>query len=122
MFRVIRLLLLLAATLLLASCGRSTPSWNLSSGPSASVNPSGSAMNVVLKWNAVAAPNLTYRVYYGTASRSYLQPAGQGLKSATNTYTVTGLASAARYYFAVTTTDSQGNESALSSEVFVDIP
>jgi len=122
MLRVIRLLVLLAAASLLASCGRSTPSWNSSSGPSASVNPSGSGMNVVLTWDPVAAPNLTYRVYYGTGSRSYLQPPGQGLKSATNTYTVSGLTGAGRYYFAVTTTDPKGNESGLSSEVSVDIP
>jgi len=78
---------------------------------------------VSLAWDAVTAPNLIgYRVYYGTASRTYLQPAGQGLISPTNTFTVIGLTGGTRYFFAVTATDSLGNESGFSNEVFADVP
>jgi chitodextrinase len=78
-----------------------------------------------LAWNAVAAGNLSgYRVYYGTAPGTYLQPKGAGLPVAANvtTFTVTGLSSGTRYYFAVTAFDALNNESVYSSEVIKDIP
>jgi chitodextrinase len=76
-----------------------------------------------LGWDAVTAPNLTgYRVYYGTGSGNYIQAVGQGLASTTTTFTVSGLTSGTRYFFAVTATDSLGNESPFSNEVFKDIP
>jgi chitodextrinase len=78
---------------------------------------------VNLAWDAVTAPNLIgYRVYYGTAPRTYVQPIGQGLISATNTFTAIGLTGGTRYFFAVTATDSLGNESGFSNEVFADVP
>jgi fibronectin type 3 domain-containing protein len=58
-----------------------------------------------------------YRVYWGTASRSYGQAAGTGTPVGTVAgYTVTGLPLGATYYFALTTVDAVGNESALSAE------
>ena len=77
-----------------------------------------------LAWDAVTAPNLSgYRVYFGTAPGTYLQAPGQGISVGNVTvYTVTGLASGRRYYFAVTDFDTLGTESSYSNEVFKDIP
>jgi chitodextrinase len=77
-----------------------------------------------LAWDAVTAPNLSgYRVYFGTAPGTYLQALGQGVSVGNvTTYTVTGLASGGRYYFAVTDFDTLGKESSYSNEVFKDIP
>lgn len=73
----------------------------------------------VLSWDPVTAINLSgYRVYYGTASGTYLQPLGQGINvGSVTTYTVTGLSSGTTYYFTVTSVDTSGNESAFSTEV-----
>ena len=115
MSRVVRFLLPLATVVLIASCGRSA----VSSAPSAVLTNGG----VRLEWNPVTGQNVAgYRVYYGTASGIYLQPAGQGLASTATTYTVTGLAGAHRYFFAVTATNSLGKESGYSNEVFLDLP
>ena len=77
-----------------------------------------------LTWDAVTAPNVSgYRVYFGTAPRTYLQSVGQGISVGNvTTYTITGLASGTRYYFAVTDFDTLGMESSYSNEVFKDIP
>jgi chitodextrinase len=80
--------------------------------------------SVTLEWDPVTVGNLAgYRVYYGTAPRSYLQPAGQGLNAGTSTtFTVNGLSSGTRYYFAVTARDTSNSESAYSNEIFRDMP
>jgi fibronectin type 3 domain-containing protein len=57
-----------------------------------------------------------YRVYYGTASRSYGQALGGGIFTKTPSYTVSNLASGATYYFAVTAVDAAGVESEYSTE------
>jgi hypothetical protein len=44
------------------------------------------------------------------------------LISPTNAFTAIGLTGGTRYFFAVTATDSLGNESGLSNEVFADVP
>lgn len=112
---VVRLLLALATVALIASCGRSP----VSAAPSAVLTNGG----VRLDWNPVTEPNVNgYRVYYGTATRTYLQPFGQGLVSTATTYTVTDLAGGHGYFFAVTATNSLGKESGYSNEVFVAIP
>jgi fibronectin type III domain protein len=117
MLRVIRLLLPFATVALIASCGKSPVT--ASSKPSAVPTNGG----VQLQWNPVPDQNVTgYRVYYGTASRSYLQPYGQGLASTATALTVTDLAGARRYFFAVTATNSLGKESGYSDEVFADVP
>ena len=77
-----------------------------------------------LEWDAVTFPTLSgYRVYYGTAPGSYQQPPGAGVDvgNVTN-FTVAGLGSGTRYYFAVTAYDGSNNESGYSNEVFKDIP
>lgn len=68
-----------------------------------------------LGWNASTSPTVvSYRLYYGTASRSY----GNSLSVGNNTsYSFTGqLTAGTRYYFAVTAVDAQGNESTYSNE------
>lgn len=78
----------------------------------------------ILSWGASMESDLSgYRVYYGTASGSYLQSRGQGIDVGnTTTYTITGLNSGVRYYFVMTAYDYAGNESVYSDEVFKDIP
>jgi hypothetical protein len=74
----------------------------------------------VLTWDPVSDPNARYRVYYGTTSGTYLQPARAGLDAAAaTTYTVTNLTSGTTYYFAVTAYDLSisVNESNPSNEV-----
>ena len=77
-----------------------------------------------LAWDAVSHPSLSgYRVYFGTASGTYLQPPGQGINVGNVTsFTVPGLSSGIRYFFAVTAFDTSNNESTYSNEVFKDIP
>jgi len=80
------------------------------------------ATTATLMWDAATAAT-GYRVYYGTAPGVYLQALGQGFSVGNVlTYTVTGLSSGTRYYFAVTAVDTLGNESGYSNEVFKDIP
>ena len=75
----------------------------------------------VLDWDPVSDPNLAgYRVYYGTAPGTYLQPHGEGLDAAAaTTYTVTNLHSGTTYYFATTAYDMSipVKESFFSNEV-----
>jgi chitodextrinase len=77
-----------------------------------------------LAWDAVIHPSLSgYRVYFGTASGTYAQTAGNGVDAGTATiHTITGLSSGTRYYFAVKAYDALNNESTFSNEVFKDIP
>ena len=114
--RAIHLLLPLATAALIAACDKSPVT---SSAPSAVVTDGA----VHLEWNTVPEQNVNgYRVYYGTASRTYLQPVGQGVVSTGTSYTVTGLAGSRRYFFAVTATNTLGKESGFSDEIFVDLP
>ncbi|MHB8535777.1 MAG: fibronectin type III domain-containing protein, partial [Sulfuricaulis sp.] len=64
-----------------------------------------------------------YRLYYGTATGKYQQAYGQGISVGNvTTYTLLGLSSGTRYYFAVTAIDNLGNESVYSNEAFKDVP
>ena len=64
-----------------------------------------------------------YRIYYGTSAGTYDQPLGLGLEvGKVTTFTVTGLSSGKRYYFAATAVDIANNESAFSNEVVKDVP
>jgi len=79
----------------------------------------GSAATTTLSWDPVVAdPTLAgYRIYYGIASKTYLQPVGQGLVVGNvTTYTLSGLDPATTYYFAVTAYDHSGNEGVFSNE------
>jgi chitodextrinase len=65
--------------------------------------------------------NLSWSV--STAPRTYFQPFGQGIHAGNaTTYTITGLASGIRYYFALTAIGASNNESSYSNEVFKVIP
>ncbi len=76
------------------------------------------AGDVTLEWDPNTETDLAgYKIYYGTASRSYSAPISLGLQSS---YTITGLA-AGTYYFAVTAFNQDGLESAFSNEVFTTI-
>jgi hypothetical protein len=58
-----------------------------------------------------------YRVYYGVSSRFYQQSLSAGVWAGnTAAFNATGLQKGVTYYFAVTTVDSLGNESAYSNE------
>ncbi len=75
------------------------------------------AAQIRLAWDANSEPDLAgYKVYYGTASRSYGTPINVGNVT---TYTVTGLTTGQTYYLAVTAYDnaSPANESTYSTEV-----
>lgn len=72
------------------------------------------AANVRLRWDASVSPGVTgYKVYFGTVSGTYGTPVKIG--NVTD-YVVTGLADGT-WYFAVTATDDNGNESGFSNEV-----
>lgn len=59
-----------------------------------------------------------YRVYYGTASGSYLQSRGAGADAGGSTsFTIPNLRAGTTYYIAVTSYDNAGNESSYSGEV-----
>ena len=75
--------------------------------------------SATLQWEAVSASDLAgYRVYFGTVPGTYTQARGQGVDAGTGTsFTVGNLQSGITYYFAVTSYDVAGNESAYSSEV-----
>ena len=100
---------------------------NQSSAASASVTtapPPQANGSADLAWDPVVDPNLSgYRVYYGNAPGTYLQPLGQGVAAGNvTTFSVAGLTNGIRYYFAVTSTDTLGHESGYSNEVFKDVP
>jgi len=78
------------------------------------------AQSVTLEWDANTESDLAgYKVYYGTASRTYGTPITLGKVT---TYTVTGLTPGTTYYFAVTAYNTAGLESGYSNEVFATIP
>jgi hypothetical protein len=112
--------------LFLAACGGGGDASG-SASPAVAVTPSSPTTvsnAATLAWDPpAAATNLSgYRLYYGTAPGTYLQPYGQGISVGNvTTYTLMGLSSGTRYYFAVTTFDSSGNESTYSNEAFKDI-
>jgi hypothetical protein len=73
------------------------------------------AGSATLHWQANTESDLAgYRVYYGTSSRSYGPPVPVGNVTS---YRIDNLKPGSTYYFAVTATDSFGNESGYSQEV-----
>jgi hypothetical protein len=72
-----------------------------------------------VQWEAVSASDLAgYRVYFGTSPGSYAQARGTGVNAgSTASLTVSNLQPGVIYYFAVTSYDMSGNESAYSAEV-----
>ena len=77
----------------------------------------------MLQWSASSDSRVVgYRVYWGTASRSY-QTRGTGAPANGGTSHVVGnLTSGRTYYFAVTAYDNAGSESAFSAEASKAIP
>ena len=79
-----------------------------------------SAASVTLAWNPSTDPTVAgYNVYYGGASATYTNEISAG--NVTN-ITVSGLVPGATYYFAATTYNTAGMESALSSEASYQVP
>lgn len=73
-----------------------------------------------LSWSPNTETDLAgYKVYYGTATKTYGLPIDVGKVT---TYTVTGLTDQTTYYFAVTAYDLAGNESGFSTEAFGTVP
>jgi hypothetical protein len=73
------------------------------------------AAQVSLAWNPSASINVAgYRVYYGTASRSYQFTNDAGNSTTT---TISNLQEGTPYYFSVTAYDPTGVESSYSNEV-----
>jgi hypothetical protein len=77
---------------------------------------------IALAWDANLQANVAgYKLYYGTASRSYPDSVDTGslAPSAGGTvrYTITGLAPGQIYYIAATAYDASKAESNLSNEV-----
>jgi chitodextrinase len=95
----------------------------ISTAASATTQAAGSD-TTTLAWDASTATNLSgYRIYYGTAPGTYFQSRGKGVDVGNvTTYTIAGLSSGTRYYFAATAYDTSNNESAFSNEVFKDMP
>jgi pyruvate/2-oxoglutarate dehydrogenase complex dihydrolipoamide acyltransferase (E2) component len=77
-----------------------------------------------LGWTASSAAGVAgYRVYWGTAPRTYQQALGSGIAAGTATsFVVRDLPAGKTYYFAVTAYDGSGNESAFSAEASKSIP
>ncbi len=84
------------------------------------VLPAAATQSVTLAWVPSADPAVAgFRIYYGAASRAYTNYLVLG--NVTNA-TITGLADATTYYFAATTYDNAGNQSAFSAEVVYTTP
>ncbi|HUU71603.1 MAG TPA: fibronectin type III domain-containing protein [Burkholderiales bacterium] len=115
--------MLAAIAMSLAACGGGGSDPALAVSPDESLSQPAPPGTAILAWDAVTHPDLSgYRVYYGTASGQYLQAPGHGISVGNvTTQTLTGLSSATRYYFTVTSVDTSGNESGFSNEVFKDI-
>ena len=78
------------------------------------------AQQVTLVWDPNTETDLGgYRVYSGTASRTY--PNVTDVGNCTNC-TITGLVAGSTYYFAVTALDTAGNESGYSNEATYTTP
>lgn len=94
---------------------------NCTGGNDASVSADNSLVRTaILTWDPVTAVDLAaYRVYYGTASGTYLQPPGQGINVGTaTTHSFTTLNGPGRYFFVVTSYYASGIESNYSNEVY----
>ncbi len=78
------------------------------------------AQQVNLAWNTNTETDLqSYKVYGGTASRTYLSSINVGTST---TCAISGLTAGTTYYFAVTALDCAGNESGYSTEVSHTVP
>lgn len=127
-------MILVGATVGLAGCGSGGESASATAGSTPAPQqpapqppdppvPAPTESTAQLEWDASTDPAVAgYRVYYGTAPGVYQQARGAGVALTGTSYTVTGLISGKRYYFAVTSYDTDGDESAFAQEVTKDIP
>ena len=74
---------------------------------------------VTVAWDPETSPVTGYKVYWGTASRSYSWVANAGAQSS---YPVPGLNQGTTYYFAATAYDATGTQSGYSNEVAYTVP
>lgn len=78
------------------------------------------AAKATLGWDRSPDPDVGgYAVYYGPASREYINSVHVGNVT---TYTVSSLAWGATYYFALTTYNTAGVESGFSDEIVYTVP
>jgi hypothetical protein len=78
------------------------------------------AQSVVLAWIPSSSTDVVgYRIYCGTASLNYCSQVTVGN---TNRATISGLADGVTYYFAATSIDNAGDESAFSNETVYEVP
>ena len=115
-----------ALALVLSSCGGGggdAPATQVATPPCGGGSTTSSSGTVTIVWDQLTVANLSgYRLYYGTAPGTYLQPKGQGLDAGNITaYTISGLNRGARYFFAVTAYDAADVESPFSNEVCKDV-
>lgn len=84
------------------------------------------AGSATVSWNANTEPDLaSYKIYYGTSSRTGTDPKTCGLcgySTSVNvgkvtTYTFNNLTNGQTYYFSVSALDTSNNESAFSAQV-----
>jgi len=75
-----------------------------------------------LTWLASPDQVSGYRVYYGTAPRTYFQSMGAGMNVTKASAVVSDLQSGVTYYFAVTAVNTAGLESDYSNEASKSFP
>ena len=89
------------------------------------------AGSATVSWNANTEPDLaSYKIYYGTSTRSGTDPKTCGMcgySASLNvgkviTYTFNNLTNGQTYYFSVSAIDTSSNESAFSAQVSKNIP
>ncbi len=89
---------------------------NASSGAPASLNATGGNNYITLQWQASTESNVSgYNVYRGTSSLGPYQQIASSVNSLE--YNDASVVTNTTYYYAVTTVDSDGNESGYSNEV-----
>ena len=139
--RLLRHVLFLATTAMLAACGSgggdssgnagaSSPSANQpavqpaaspSNQPAVQPTASPSTGSVTLQWNANTEPDLGgYKVYRATSSGSY-GAAIATLPASATSYVASGLQTGVTYFFVISAFDTAGNESTRSAEVTVSL-
>lgn len=82
--------------------------------------PAHACQSVTLSWDPSSDTNVAgFKIYYGTTSQNYPNVVVAGN---TNSVTITGLKAGTTYYFAATSYNAAGTESALSNEASYAVP
>ena len=78
-------------------------------------------LDATIGWDPSVSTNVVgYKVYYGNSSRHYTNVTS--VASATTSLRITGLNPRTAYFIAVTSVNSLGNESAYSTETYLETP